>query len=128
VLDAIGPLSCLSCPVRLSVTFVHCGQTVGQVKVKLRMQVGLGPGYTVLDGDSAPPSPKECSPQFSADICCGQMAEWIKMLLGMEVGLSPGDFVLVGDAARPQKGGGAPSPIFGLFLLWPNGWMHQDAT
>jgi len=27
-----------------------------------------------------------------------------------------------------QKGGGAPSPIFGPFLLWPNGWMHQDAT
>jgi len=27
-----------------------------------------------------------------------------------------------------HKGGGAPSPIFGPFLLWPNGWMHQDAT
>jgi len=26
------------------------------------------------------------------------------------------------------KGGRAPSPIFGPFLLWPNGWMHQDAT
>jgi len=23
---------------------------------------------------------------------------------------------------------GAPSPIFGPFLFWPNGWMHQDAT
>jgi len=21
-----------------------------------------------------------------------------------------------------------PLPIFDLFLLWPNGWMHQDAT
>jgi len=28
----------------------------------------------------------------------------------------------------PQKGGGVPSPIFGPFLLCPNGWMHQDAT
>ena len=27
-----------------------------------------------------------------------------------------------------QKGGGAPSPIFGPFLLWLNDWMHQDAT
>ena len=27
-----------------------------------------------------------------------------------------------------HKGGGAPSPIFGPFLLWPNGWMHQDAN
>jgi len=28
----------------------------------------------------------------------------------------------------PQKGGRTPSPIFGPFLLWPNGCMHQDAT
>jgi len=48
-------LSVLSCPV-LSVTFVHCGQTVGRIKTKLGMQVGLGPGHTVLDGDP-PPSP-----------------------------------------------------------------------
>ena len=26
------------------------------------------------------------------------------------------------------NGGRAPSPIFGPFLLWLNGWMHQDAT
>jgi len=42
--------------------------------------------------------------------------------------LSPADFVLDGDPAPSQKGGGAPSPIFGKFLLWPNGWMHHDAT
>ena len=29
--------------------------------------------------------------------------------------------------APPSKGR-APSPIFGPFLLWPNGWMYQDAT
>jgi len=45
------------CPV-LSVTFIHCGQTVGRIKMKLGMQVGLGPGHTVLDGDPAPPPPK----------------------------------------------------------------------
>jgi len=27
----------------------------------------------------------------------------------------------------PQKGGTAP-PIFGPCLLWPNGWMDQEAT
>ena len=43
---------CLSCPV-LSVTLVYCGQTVGWIKMKLGMQIGLGPGYTVLDGDPA---------------------------------------------------------------------------
>ena len=56
------------------------------------------------------------------------MAGWIKMELGMEVGLIPGDFVFDGDPAPSPKGGGAPSPIFGPFLLWPNGWVHQDAT
>jgi len=28
----------------------------------------------------------------------------------------------------PKKGCRAPSPIFCPFLLWPNGWMPQDAT
>jgi len=59
------------------------------------------------------------------------MAGWIKMPLGMEIGLGPGDFVLDGGLSplpAARKGGGAPSPIFGPFLLWPNGGMHQDAT
>ena len=51
------------------------------------------------------------------------------MPLDMKAGLSPGDFVLDVDPAHLlHKGGGAPSPIFGPFLLWPNGWMHQDTT
>ena len=107
---------CLSvCPV-LSVTFVHCGQTVGPTKMKLGMQVRLGPGHIVLDGDRAPPPLKGHSrPQFSAHICCSQMAAWIKMSLGMEVGLGPGDFVLDGDSAPPpQIGVGTPNfrPMF----------------
>ena len=49
---------CLSvCPVLsvcLSVTFVHCGQTAGRIKMKLGMQVGLGPGHIVLGGAQLP--------------------------------------------------------------------------
>jgi len=99
---------CLPC---LSVTFVHCGQTVGRIKIKLGMQVGLGPGHIVLDGDPAPLPQKGTAPtKFSAHICCGQMAAWIKMPLGMELGLSPGDFVLHEDTrcSLPKKGGRAP--------------------
>jgi len=48
------------------------------------------------------------------------------MPLGMEVGLGPGDCVRWGPSSSP-KGGGAP-PIFGPCLLWPNGWIDQDAT
>ena len=45
---AIGPLSV--CPV-LSVTLEYCGQNVGGIKMKVGVQVGLGPGHSVLDGD-----------------------------------------------------------------------------
>ena len=88
-----------------------CVQSVHhQHETKLGMQVGLGPGYIVLDGDLPPPAPKGHSPQFSAHICCGQMAAWIKMPLGMEVGLDPGDFVLDGDPL--PKNGAEPPPNF----------------
>jgi len=69
-------VSVLSC---LSVTFMHCGQTVGRIKMKLAMQVGLGSGHSVLDGDPAPTPPK----------------------------------------------GNSPHPIFGPYLLRPNGCMDQ---
>ena len=92
---------------------VYCGQTVGWIKMKLGMQVGLGLGHIVLDGDPVPPPPKGAEPQLSAHIFRGQMAGWIKMPLDMEERLSPGDFVLDGDSASPpQKGGGALLPNF----------------
>jgi len=70
----------------------------------------------------------EPPPQFYSHVCCGQMAGWIKMTLGMEVGLGPGDTVLdVLDASSPSPKRAQP-PIFGPYLLWPNGWMDQDAT
>ena len=95
---AVSCLSVLSC---LSVTLVYCGQTVGRIKMKLGMEVGLGPGHIVLGGDPAPPSPDGHSPPNSRPTCCDQMAAWIKMPLSMELGLGPGDFVLDGDLARP---------------------------
>jgi len=48
------------------------------------------------------------------------------MAIAMEEGLGPGHIVLDGDPA-PLKRGVQP-PIFGPCLLWPNGWMDQDAT
>ena len=67
-------------------------------------------------------------PQFSVHFYCGQTAGCINLPLGMDVGLSPGHFVLVGDpVTSPHKGGGVPQ-ILGPCLLWPNGWMDEDAT
>jgi len=61
--------------------------------------------------------------------------------LGRKGGLDPSDIVLDGDRAPPppKRGqspqfsahvywGTAQPPNFGPYLLWPNGWMDQDAT
>jgi len=47
------------------------------------------------------------------------------MPLGMEVGFGPGYIVFM-ETQLPPKG--ANLRIFGPCLLWPNGWMDQDAT
>jgi len=56
------------------------------------MEVGLGPGHIVLDGDPALPK-KGTHTQFSAHVYCGQTAVCIRIPLGTKVGLSLGDIV-----------------------------------
>jgi len=51
---------------------VYCGQTAGWIKMALGMEVGLGPGHIVLDGDPAPLPKKGTTPQFSSHVYCGQ--------------------------------------------------------
>jgi len=75
----------------------------------LGMEVGLGPGHIVLDGDPAPPPSKGQGPQFLAGISSGQMAGWIKIPLSREVGFSLGDIVLDGDPAPPPQKGNTPN-------------------
>ena len=77
------------------------------------MEVGLGLGHIVLDGDPAPPK-KGHSPQFLAHVSCGQTGGWIKMPLGTKVGLVPGYIVLHGDPAPPSPQKSDKPPIFGL--------------
>ena len=92
---------CLSC---LSVTLVYCGQNVGWIKMKLGVEVGLGPGRIVLDGDPAPPPQKKGTqpPNFTAHVYYGQTAVCIRIPFGTEVGFSLGDIVLyVNQAPLP---------------------------
>jgi len=49
------------------------------------------------------------------------------MPLATKVSFGPGDIVLDWDPASHPKKGTTP-PIFGPCLLWPNGWIDQDAT
>ena len=81
---AIGPLSvcpvCLSVCIHscLSVTLVYCGQTVGRIKMKLGMQVALGPGHIVLYGEPGPPPAKgHSSPNFGPYLLWPKFAKWL---------------------------------------------------
>ena len=91
---------------------------VGYIKMALGMEMGLGPGHIVLDGNPAP-LPKRGrgpAPQFFAHFYCGQPAvciKWIKMALDTELGLGPDDIVLDGDDPAPlPKKGVEPPPKF----------------
>jgi len=72
--------------------------------VPLGMEVGLGPGHSVPNGDRAPLPKRGTAPQFSAHAYCGQTAGWIKMPLGTKVGLSSGNIVFDADPAPPPRG------------------------
>lgn len=66
---------CPVCLSSLSVTLVYCGQTVGCIKMKLGMQVDLGPGHIVLDRTQVPSlKGAQPLPQFLAHIC---FAKWL---------------------------------------------------
>jgi len=56
-------------------------------------------------------------------VYCGQTVGCIKMKLGVVVDLGPGHIVL-DDTAAPTL---CVRIIRGSCLLWPNGWMDQDA-
>jgi len=80
--------------------------------MKLGMQLGLGPGHIVLDGDVGSLPQRDRVPpifDFSAHIYCRQTAAWIKMPLDMEVGLGTGHIVVDGDPATPPPKGAQPS-------------------
>jgi len=99
---AIKPLcvlSVLSCPVCLSVTLVYCGQTVGWIKMKLGVQVGLGHGHIVLDGDPAPFPKKGRRPLIS-----GPCLLWPNGWMDQDVTWHGG-----GPRSRPHCGRWRPS-------------------
>jgi len=86
------------------------------------LEVGLGPGDFVLDGDPLAQKGAE-HPQFSAHVYCGQTAGWIKMSLGMEASLGSGDVVLDGDPPTAKKRAELPNfrPM-SVVAKWL-GWM-----
>jgi len=76
---------------------VYCGQTVGWIKMKLGMEVGLDRGHIVLDGDPAPTKGAQPPAIFGPFLLLRNA--WIKMPLGTEVDLGPAHIVLNRDPA-----------------------------
>ena len=90
--------------------------------MKLGMNVGLGPGHIVLDGDLAP-LPKGTQHQFLVHVCCGQTAGLIKMPLGTEVDLGPSDRHCVRWGSRSPPQGGTAPPILAHVLRLRAAWI-----
>ena len=81
-------------------------------------------------GHSSPPQNRGQSPRpqiFGPSLLC-QTAGCIMMPLCTEVGLVLRDIVFDVGPATPRKRAHPPQPIFGQCLLWPNGWMDEDAA
>jgi len=98
----------------------------------LGMEVGLGPGDFVFDGDPAAtprteahPPPPSFWPMFN----CGQTAGWMKTPLGtIEVDLGPGHTVLDGSQLSSVRNGHSRHHLFGPCLLWPAPRSPSSAT
>jgi len=90
------------------------------------MEVGLGPGDCVFDGDPAAPRTggTPTTTQFLARVYCGQTAAWMKTPLGTEVDLGPGHIVLDGVPALRETGTTAP-PIFSAGVYCGHGRPSQ---
>ena len=98
-------LSVLSCPVCLSVlsvTLVYCDQTVGWIKRKLGMHVGLDPGHIALDWD-LPLPPQRGTANYRSMPIVAKCLDGLKWHL--EVGLGPSHIVIAGDPAPLSKRG-----------------------
>ena len=121
----IRTLSVLSvCPV--CNVGVFC-QTVGWIKMKLGLQVGLGPGHIVLDGDPAPlrkrAHPPISGPHLSwPSSWMDQDATWYKCRPrpGRVLRWDPLCYMGI---QLPSKG--AQPPLLSPCLLWPNGRPSQ---
>ena len=91
----------------------------------LGMEVGLGPGDFVFDGEPATPRTEgtPATTQFLAHVYCGQTAGWMKTPLGTEVDLSPGHIVL--DWVPALRETVTAAPIFSARVYCGHGRPSQ---
>jgi len=94
------------CPVLfvLSVTLVYCGQTIGWIKMKLGMQVGLGPGHM---GTQLPLPNKGAEPPIF-----GTCLLWPNACIDQDGTWHRGGRRSMGTQLPSPKRGQSPSPNF----------------
>ena len=115
---------------------MYCGQTAGWIKMPLGMDVGLGPGDFVLDGDPALPYEKGHSSPYFRNLRAHALPASVAIIRGPCLLWSDGwmdqDEIWQTGWPRPRRhcvrrGPSFPSPkghsptVFGPCLLWPNG-------
>jgi len=121
---------------------MHCGQTVGRIKMKLGVQAGLGPDHTVLDGDPAPPRKGAQLPPRSkftgAGFACVRIIRgpcllwpnsWMdqdETSLGGRHRPSP-NCVKWEPSSHPPKGHSTAPKVSAMSVV-ASSWMDQDAA
>jgi len=106
-----------------------------KTELELRLRLGLGLVMTVqfmtvqILTVQLTHIIREQQPHFLARVYCRQTAGWIKMPFGMDNGgtCRPKPHCVRWEPSSPIRGTAAPLN-FGRGLLWPNGWMDQNAT
>jgi len=99
-------------------THVYCGQTAGWFKIT---KVGICPGHIVLHGDQALHRKKGTAPNFRPMFIVAKrspISSTAEHLLGEPLQIT----------VRPVTGPLSCLFVCNVGVLWPNGWMDQDAT
>jgi len=119
-----------SCPQKVGhssayfLVHVCCGQTAGWIKVSFGMEVDLGPGHTVLDGDPAPPPKSGAQQRLLFGPCLLWTNGWMDQGVTWYGGRPwPWPHCVTWGPSSP-----AQPPIFGPCPLWLNGCMDQEGA
>jgi len=119
-----------SCPQKVGhssayfLVHVCCGQRAGWIKVSFGMEVDLGPGHTVLDGDPAPPPKSGAQQRLLFGPCLLWTNGWMDQGVTWYGGRPwPWPHCVTWGPSSP-----AQPPIFGPCPLWLNGCMDQEGA
>jgi len=106
---------------------VYCGQTAVCIRIPLDTEVGLSLSDIVLDGDPAPPRLRGTAHSFRPMSVVAKRLDGIRCHLVWRYASAQATLCSMGTHSPAEKGH-SPYPRFGPCLLYPNGWLDQDAT